>query len=151
MKRTRIVLAASLLMVAVITSACAEAAGQGQTVIVKLTRTCTCCKRWISHMRSEGFNVETEYVDVIGVVKREYNIGPPLAACHTSLVEGYIVEGHVPAADVARLLAERPDIAGISAPGMPVGAPGMEGPNPARYRVLAFDSDGKIASVFARH
>jgi hypothetical protein len=72
-----------------------------------------------------------------------------LAACHTALVGGYVVEGHVPAADVRRLLRERPDIAGLTVPGMPIGSPGMEGPRPEPYEVLAFGSRG--VSVFAEH
>ena len=73
-----------------------------------------------------------------------------LQSCHTALIDGYVVEGHVPAADVARLLAERPEARGLSVPGMPVGSPGMEGPDPEKYEVLLFRDDGST-SVYARH
>ncbi len=83
-------------------------------------------------------------------MKLEHGIVAGLGSCHTALIEGYVIEGHVPAEDIKRLLEERPDIAGLSVPGMPIGSPGMEGPNPVRYDVLAFDSQGNV-EVFASH
>ena len=85
-------------------------------------------------------------------VKARYGVGDQLASCHTALVDGYVVEGHVPAEDVIRMLRERPEIVGLTVPGMPQGAPGMETPSgeKERYEVLAFDRDGKT-SVFARY
>lgn len=85
-------------------------------------------------------------------VKTRYGVTNELASCHTALVDGYVVEGHVPAADVVRMLRERPEIVGLTVPGMPVGSPGMEGPSgeKERYEVLAFDEAGNT-SVFARH
>ena len=84
-------------------------------------------------------------------IKTENGVPQQLFACqHTALVDGYVVEGHVPAEDIKRMLAERPDIVGISVPGMPVGAPGMEGPNPQEFEVISFDADGEFA-VYSRH
>lgn len=84
-------------------------------------------------------------------VKRKHNITAELESCHTGVVDGYVIEGHVPADLIRKLLAERPDVAGLSVPGMPIGSPGMEMPGrqPEPYRVLAFDEDGKT-TVYAR-
>jgi len=83
-------------------------------------------------------------------VRAENNIGPPLAGCHLAQADGYLIEGHVPARDVARMLNEKPDIAGLSVPGMVDGSPGMPG-RPVPYRVLAFDGDGHLVEVYANH
>ena len=83
-------------------------------------------------------------------VKRAHGVPRQLASCQTALVKGYVVEGHVPAEDVARLLAERPPVSGVAVPKMPIGSPGMEGPNPERYQVLSFDAEGRVG-VFATH
>ena len=112
--------------------------------------TCGCCSKWVDHMRYAGFEVEASNVRDVGVYKREYGLPPQLASCHTGIVEGYVVEGHVPADDVIRVLKEKPAIKGIAVPGMPIGSPGMEGPNPDRYETLSFDANGEI-EVFAVH
>jgi hypothetical protein len=102
-------------------------------------------------MREHGFKVKEVATREMGVVKREAGVPQALGSCHTAKVGGYVVEGHVPAADVRRMLADKPAIAGLSAPGMPLGSPGMEGPYPAdRYEVLSFDTEGNTA-VFASH
>jgi len=82
-------------------------------------------------------------------IKAELGVAPELGSCHTAVVEGYVIEGHVPADAIARLLEERPNIVGLAVPGMPVGSPGMEGPNPQPYEILAFDAEGNV-SVFDR-
>ena len=127
-------------------------AGQAssQQVTVYKSPTCGCCSEWVTHLRSAGFDVDTENVQNLVTVKLEHGISAGLGSCHTALIEGYVIEGHVPAEDIQRLLEERPDIAGLSVPGMPVGSPGMEGPNPVPYDVLAFDSRGNV-EVFASH
>lgn len=106
---------------------------------------------WVSHLESNGFTVETELVtgDVINAKRALNNIGPPLAGCHLADIDGYLVEGHVPAADIARMVDEKLDIAGLSVPGMPPGSPGMTGSGP--FRVLAFDDEGGVTRVFARY
>lgn len=106
---------------------------------------------WVSHLESHGFTVETDLVagNVINAKRTLNNLGPTLAGCHLGEVDGYLIEGHVPAADIARMLDEELDIAGLSVPGMPLGSPGMRGSGP--FRVLAFDKQGEVTSVFARY
>jgi hypothetical protein len=112
---------------------------------------CGCCGKWAEHMREHGFKVKEVATTEMGQAKGEAGVPQALGSCHTAKVGGYVVEGHVPAADVTRMLTEKPAIAGISAPGMPMGSPGMEGPYPAdRYDVVRFDSEGRTA-VFAKH
>lgn len=112
---------------------------------------CGCCGKWADHMRENGFRVQQVKTLEMALVKSEAGVPPELGSCHTATVDGYIVEGHVPASDVQRMLEERPAIAGISAPGMPLGSPGMEGPYPAeRYDVIGFDGKGG-AYVFSSH
>ena len=90
-------------------------------------------------MRDKGLKVTTEYVSDLTSIKISHGVTPDLAGCHTAVVEGYVIEGHVPASEIRRLLQERPAVAGLSVPGMPVGSPGMEGTPAERYQVLAFD------------
>lgn len=120
------------------------------TVQVYKSPTCGCCDKWIEHLRAEGFAVEATDVSDLRRVKAENGVPPRLTACHTAFVGGYYVEGHVPASDVARLLEERPAVAGLAVPGMPEGSPGMEGPDPERYDVLAVERDGSVR-VFSTH
>jgi hypothetical protein len=120
--------------------------------VVKVYRSpsCGCCEKWAAHLESAGFEVELHEVRSLDHLKASHGVPPSLASCHTAVVDGYVVEGHVPAADVVRLLEERPPILGIAVPGMPIGSPGMEGPNPERYQVKSFDGSGRT-EVFATH
>lgn len=112
---------------------------------------CGCCGKWAEHMRDSGFTVKEISTGEMALVKSEAGVPRTLGSCHTAKVGGYVVEGHVPAADVKRLLADKPAVVGISAPGMPQGSPGMEGPyEPDRYDVVSFDAGGKV-EVFASH
>jgi hypothetical protein len=112
---------------------------------------CGCCGQWAEHMRANGFTVKEIDTNAMAEVKRAAGVPQALGSCHTARVGGYVIEGHVPAADVRRLLAERPKVVGLAAPGMPMGSPGMEGPYPSdRYDVVSFDADGN-ARVFASH
>jgi hypothetical protein len=111
---------------------------------------CMCCTRWAEHMNKEGFYVTEEITRQLGAIKSEQGITSELASCHTAMIDGYVVEGHVPPADVQRLLEERPDAIGLSVPGMPEGSPGMEGPNPNPYDVLLINSDGST-SVYSSY
>ena len=107
----------------------------------------------MQHLRANGFQVEAENVSDtrLAAIEREAGIGDDLVSCHTAKVGGYVVEGHVPAADIERMLKERPAIAGIAVPGMPIGSPGMEqGGRKDAYNVIAFTKAGKN-SVFAKH
>jgi hypothetical protein len=128
----------------------AFAEASGPVVKVYKSRTCGCCSKWVDHMRKAGFTVEATNVADVGVYKQEYGVPRALASCHTALVEGYVVEGHVPADDVIKMLRQKPAIKGIAVPGMPMGSPGMESPNPEAYDVVAFDAKGNT-SVFASH
>jgi hypothetical protein len=106
--------------------------------------TCGCCVNWVAHLRKNGFAVHSADVADIDAVKAKYNVPAALRSCHTAVVNGYVIEGHVPAADVKRLLTARPaDVVGLAVPGMPIGSPGMEGANPQAYQVLAFDKGGR--------
>lgn len=113
---------------------------------------CGCCGKWADHMRENGFAVKEVSTLDIALVKSEAGVPEALGSCHTATVGGYVVEGHVPASDVKRMLAEQPAIAGISAPGMPLGSPGMEGPYEAdKYDVISFDENSKTVGVFSSH
>ena len=105
---------------------------------------------WVSHLQDSGFTVRTTDVPDVSTIKAQHDVPGRLFSCHTALVDGYVVEGHVPAEDIARMLEERPDIAGISVPGMPIGSPGMEGPNPQEFEVISFDENGQM-QLFATH
>ena len=106
---------------------------------------CGCCEGWVEHLRTAGYPVEIEDALDLIAVKREKGIPRELHACHTALVEGYLVEGHVPVDVVDRMLRERPAVAGIAVPGMPVGSPGMEMPGmpPQPYQIIAFTAHGE--------
>jgi hypothetical protein len=119
-------------------------------VAVYKTPTCGCCGKWVEHMQANGFATTTTDMADVNPIKTKNRVPPQLYSCHTSLVGGYVIEGHVPAADIRRLLRERPAIVGLAAPGMPAGSPGMDVPNSPPYDVLAFDKDGRIR-VFATH
>lgn len=113
---------------------------------------CGCCVAWVDHMRAAGFPIEDNVVRSVAAARRMLGTPSDLLSCHAGLVGGYALEGHVPAAAVTRLLAERPpEIRGLAVPGMPAGSPGMEVPGqpPASYDVLAFDARGGRA-VFMR-
>jgi hypothetical protein len=120
------------------------------TVTVYKSPTCGCCKLWVTHLKDNGFPVKAEDLENLAPIKKQHGVPEALASCHTALVEGYVVEGHVPADLIDRLLRERPQVAGIAVPGMPIGSPGMEVPaRPAeRYQVLTFDRAGRT-SIFA--
>jgi len=130
--------------------ACGSAAA-AQSIEVMKTPTCGCCTHWVDHLRAEGFEVNVTDLDDLTAVARELHVPDDLRSCHTARIGGYAVEGHVPAADIRRLLAERPDAAGIAAPGMPIGSPGMEqGSLREPYQVILFTRDGQ-RRLFAQH
>jgi hypothetical protein len=106
----------------------------------------------MNYMEQEGYTVQGEDVDNLISVKDQYNVPVELQSCHTAIVDGYIIEGHVPAVEIERLLTERPDVAGLAVPGMPVGSPGMEveGAAPQPFDVIAFDKSGNT-QVFASY
>ncbi len=113
---------------------------------------CGCCTGWVEHLQKNGFSADVTATKDRSSVHQQMGVPRDKGACHTAVVGGYFIEGHVPAADIKRLLEQKPDIAGLTVPGMPVGSPGMENPKyPAMdYNVLAIDKSGK-ASVFSHH
>ncbi|MDG2377140.1 MAG: DUF411 domain-containing protein [Woeseiaceae bacterium] len=120
-------------------------------VVVHKNPGCACCDVWADHLRSHGFTVESTEDPSILEFKAERNIPGPLMSCHTAVVDGYFVEGHVPANDILRLLKEKPGyVTGIAVPGMPLGSPGMEHPRPQDFNTIALLLDGS-AYVFESH
>ena len=112
--------------------------------VVYKTPSCGCCNLWVDHMREAGFEVDARDLNDIIPVKIDAGVPPRLSSCHTALIDGYVVEGHIPAEHVKRLLEERPDVVGIAVPGMPIGSPGMEGIGARPYQVLSWDREGKV-------
>ena len=136
--------------------ACSQNVGaEIATIQVYKTPTCGCCTKWIDHLRAEGFKVEATDLPDLAELKATNGVSPALSSCHTAMVDGYVLEGHVPAEDVKRMLAEKPQIAGLAVPGMPMGSPGMEHPDPRRHEhfdVVAFGtSDPGGQRVYATH
>lgn len=130
----------------------AIAAVEGPIEVWK-SATCECCGAWVQHLEANGFAVKVNAAapSMLDRIKRQAGIGEELAACHTAKIGPYVVEGHVPAADVKRLIAERPDAVGLAVPGMPVGSPGMEQDGKTEpYDVLLLKKDG-TTEVFARY
>jgi len=130
---------AALAFVALVGAGSAQA--QSAKIEVWKTPWCGCCAGWVEAMRTAGFDVETTDLEDLAMVRELAGVPPELASCHTAMVDGYAIDGHVPAAAIARLLEERPAVSGLSAPGMPLGSPGMAGP-PEPYEVWSFGADG---------
>ena len=122
---------------------------QASQVTIYKSPTCGCCTKWVSYLERQGFETEVVSTTDLASVHAENGVPHELGSCHTAVVDGYVLEGHVPAAEIKRLLSERPAVAGLAVPGMPAGSPGMEGPVRQRYDVLAFQKDG--ASVVFAH
>jgi hypothetical protein len=124
-------------------------AATGDTIEVWKDPNCGCCKNWIEHMQKHGFTVVIHDTPDVTPVKQAHGVGADLVSCHTGLIHGYVIEGHVPADLVRKLIAEKPAIAGLAVPGMPMGSPGMEnGGMKDAYDVVAFKADG-TRSVYA--
>ena len=142
-KRTLSALATGLMLV--------STAANAATMTVMKSPSCGCCAKWIEHVRKAGFEVKVVNVDDIMAVKAKNGVPMKFASCHTTRVGGYVVEGHVPAADIKRLPAAKPKARGIAVPGMPMGSPGMEhGDHRQPYQTLLIKADG-TTTVFARH
>jgi hypothetical protein len=128
--------------------ACAETA-VAATLLVTKSATCGCCGAWVDRMRAAGFTVDVRVVEDVTPTARKLGVPDRLRSCHTSEIEGYVIEGHVPAADIRRLLATKPKAAGLAVPGMVIGSPGMEqGTRKEPYQTILFDKSGKT-TVFA--
>ena len=147
-------LGVSLLLFALTTAAAPAPAtdpdAKKPTITVYKDPNCGCCKSWIEHLIKHGYRVDAKDSPNMTEIKRGLGVPDALSACHTAVVNGYLIEGHVPAADIKRLLKDKPKIAGLAVPGMPMGSPGMEGPRTQHYQVLSFDKAGKT-KVFASY
>lgn len=146
------VMALALAALATFGTAVAQQTQAAPLVEVFKTPTCGCCSKWVDHMRANGFTVRTSDLNDLTQIKTSRGVPARLESCHTAVVNGYVVEGHVPAADVHRLLKEKPAISGIAVGGMPAGSPGMDypGTKAQAYDVIAFDKSG-ATRVFAKH
>jgi hypothetical protein len=118
-------------------------------VLVHRDPSCGCCGAWAEHLRRAGFPVKIVETGNLNAIKQRLGVPADLTSCHTAEVSGYAVEGHVPAGAIRRLLAERPQAAGLAVPGMPIGSPGMEGGAPETYEVILFGQQGR--RVFDRY
>lgn len=131
--------------------ACTGEAKAARAVRVYRSPSCGCCGAWVDHLRANGFEVAVEMMDDVSPVAERLGVPRALRSCHTGEVDGYFVEGHVPAADVERLLRERPAARGIAVPGMPIGSPGMEmGDRRESYATFLVDREG-LVQPFAIH
>lgn len=138
-----------MLTSAVVTLATGLRAEPKPTMKVSKTPSCTCCTAWIEHLRANGFTVTvTDTLDMRGV-KARAGVPDGLSSCHTGEIAGYVIEGHVPAHAIQRLLTEKPNAIGLAVPGMPIGSPGMEGGTPVAYDVILFAHDHQ--QVFGRY
>jgi hypothetical protein len=154
MRYSKFLFAVSALGVALYASAAAQQ--KTATVLPKVTvyktSSCGCCKLWVEHLKTNGFDVQAMDVSSADVraVSKAAGLKDEDTSCHTAKVGNYTIEGHVPAADIKRMLKEKPAFAGLAAPGMPQGSPGMEQGSKEPYDVIAFTKDGKT-TVFATH
>ena len=126
-----------------------SAAAAPQAITIYKTATCGCCTKWVDHLKAAGFNPTVHVVENMSQSPITKRVPDSLRSCHTATLEGYLVEGHVPADVIKQLLRDKPRVEGIAVPGMPAGSPGMESPNPEPYEVIAFDAAGKT-KVFAK-
>ena len=122
-------------------------------LVVYMSPTCGCCTYWVKHMEENGFSVETVKLNNVDSIKMINKISPQVSSCHTGIIDGYFVEGHVPAKDVKKMLSLRPKIRGLAVPGMPAGSnvPGMEvKDSPAKYEVLSIEYNG-INKIWSKY
>jgi hypothetical protein len=128
----------------------AKKAAAAIPIVVYKTPTCGCCAKWVEHMEANGFKATVFNVPDTSAERARRGVPAQLGSCHTAVVDRYAIEGHVPAADIKRLLREKASIAGLAAPGMPAGSPGMDVPNSPAFDVLTFDKQGRT-TVYATH
>ena len=143
--------AAMVICMAVISAVAAAQRPQLPVVEVFKSPDCGCCANWVKHLEANGFKTKVTNTEAIDEVKTRMNVPKKVHSCHTAVVDGYVLEGHVPAADVKRMLKDRPAVVGLAVPGMPMGSPGMEvGSTVQRYDVVTFDKQG-ATRVFASY
>jgi len=143
-------IASGLLLVGLAARRSAAAAGAPTGVLVYASPDCQCCQAWIKHLDANGFATAAQLVNDVTPIKRKRGVPEQLWSCHTAIIGDYTVEGHVPADLIHKMLDKRLPIAGLAAPGMPNGAPGMEGPTKDRYEVISFTRGGRIEVFAAR-
>lgn len=120
-------------------------------IVVYRSPSCGCCSKWLAHLKENQFNVKDIVTDDVQAIKEKYGVSKEMASCHTAVVNGYVIEGHVPASDIKKLLTTKPKVVGISVPGMPSGTPGMEmGGRKDPYQVVSFDKE-KNYKVFTNY
>jgi hypothetical protein len=121
-------------------------------ITIYKSRSCGCCTKWVDHVKAAGFDARVHDEENMDGLKDELGVPQEVRSCHTAVVGGFLIEGHVPAADIRQLLTRRPKVAGLAVPGMPTGTPGMAEPGSriSDFEVLAFQTDGST-TVFARH
>ncbi|AIA74964.1 metal-binding protein [Halomonas campaniensis] len=121
------------------------------TVDVHSDPNCGCCSDWVSHLEEAGFEVNHQRDGDLRSIKMANGVPPELASCHTAIVEGYVIEGHVPASDIQRLLEEQPEVVGLTVPGMPHGSPGMETGRVDDYAVLSWTRNDSTPTIFSEY
>ena len=139
----------SLLAVILISAGSAWAQSASQVEIFK-SPYCGCCEKWGEHLQQSGFKVNAHNVNDVPAARKNLGMPDRFGSCHTAKIGGYVIEGHVPAADIRRLLKEKPKAIGLAVPSMPPGSPGMETAKPVPYETLLVHTDGS-ATVFAKH
>lgn len=143
MKIVKILLVIGFLVAA--TGVKAESPGKPIDIEVHRSPSCMCCGKWLAHLKENNFNVKDIVTDDVQAIKDKYGVTKELASCHTAIVGGYVIEGHVPANDIKKLLKTKPKVVGLAVPGMVNGSPGMEmGDNKDPYQVLSFDHEKQV-------
>ena len=133
-----------------VTSASVSVAGVPELTMYR-SEGCNCCIKWVDHLKASGIEVRDIMVDNMLEIKSGHGVSSDLASCHTAVIDGYVVEGHVPATEILRLIEEQPEATGIAVPGMPIGSPGMEGAYSQSYQVILFDDLGESQKVYAQY
>jgi hypothetical protein len=137
--------------VVVLTTTSARADSELPEITIYRDPSCSCCGGWIEHLEAQGFQTNSVSTPDVDSLKQQYGVPDHLTSCHTAIADGYVIEGHVPAEEIKRLLAEQPTVTGITVPGMPVGTPGMEsGDERESFTVFSFDKQGN-SEVFNRY
>ena len=140
----------SLLLVVAALGFGSALAQSAATVEVFKSPSCVCCGKWVEHLRQNGFQVQTHDVNDIRATRKQLGMPDQLGSCHTATIGGYVVEGHVPASDIRRLLKDKPKALGLAVPSMRPGSPGMESATPVPYQTLLVQANG-MSKVFAQH
>jgi len=146
------IFAAAFVMATGSIASMAHASPEGEVVTVYKQTWCGCCEAWAKYMRKAGYQVKIVNMDDLSPINARFGLPQNLAGCHTAVLGDYFISGHVPIADIVKLIAEKPDAGGISVPGMPMGSPGMEVPGrmPMKYNTLLITRDG-TATVYVAH